>query len=79
MINSLMHSLVQVGRYKHYKGNYYWVYGVVRHCDSQEWLVLYGANEPQWVRPLEEFKERVTFNGKNVARFQLLPDKVVAR
>lgn len=67
---------IQPGRYRHYKGSYYWVFGVVRDCSTQEVLVLYGAKDPQWVRPLTEFKERVEFDGKKVARFELLPDIV---
>ncbi len=63
------------GKYKHYKGNEYEVYGVVTHSETVEPMVLYRAlygERGLWVRPLEMFRETVTINGEDVLRFALV-------
>ncbi|WP_221797793.1 DUF1653 domain-containing protein [Oceanobacter mangrovi] len=63
----------QPGRYRHYKGMEYEVFGLVRHSETEEWLVhyrtLYG-DFSHWVRPLAMFTEQVEVNGEPVARFE---------
>jgi len=60
------------GIYRHYKGQDYQVYGLARHSESAELLVvyrpLYGDRE-LWVRPLEMFTETVIVAGHTLPRF----------
>jgi len=62
------------GRYVHYKkGDEYTVIDVVRHSETQEWLVLYRAEygvKDLWVRPIGMFLESVNVNGEWVKRFK---------
>ncbi|MFL0798996.1 MAG: DUF1653 domain-containing protein [Agarilytica sp.] len=66
---------IAIGKYKHYKGNEYEVYGVVTHSETVEPMVLYRAlygERGLWVRPLEMFRETVSINGEDVLRFTLV-------
>lgn len=59
--------------YKHYKGNFYKVYGTVRHSETEEMMVLYQAlygDFGYWVRPLTMFMEDVNCNGVIMKRFE---------
>lgn len=62
------------GTYVHYKnGKHYTVIDVVRHSETDEFMVLYRAEYGDyglWVRPLTIFMEKVTRNGKQVRRFE---------
>ncbi len=67
------------GIYEHYKGNRYEVMGMVRHSETDEFMVLYKALYPSefgdgalWVRPLAMFQEDVTINSQKVPRFRYL-------
>lgn len=63
------------GKYRHYKGNEYQVLDVVRHSETDEWLVLYKPLYGQgllWVRPYEMFFEAVMLEGSCVPRFSLV-------
>jgi len=66
---------LELGKYKHYKGNMYDVIGVAKHSETLEEVVvyraLYGKNE-LWVRPLKMFLEEVNVNGKKVPRFEYI-------
>jgi len=69
-----MSKSIKIGKYQHYKGNFYEVIGVARHSETLEELVVYRAlygDGDLWVRPLEMFLESVEFNGKLVPRFKL--------
>ena len=61
------------GTYVHYKnGKHYTVIDVVRHSESEEWMVLYRAEYGDyglWVRPLAMFMETVEKDGQPVRRF----------
>ena len=61
------------GTYRHYKGNLYQVYGVAKHSETGEQLVvyvpLYGEGG-YWVRPLDMFTEEVELDGQRVPRFE---------
>jgi hypothetical protein len=63
------------GCYQHYKGPYYQVYGVARHSETEEPLViyrtLYGEHD-LWVRPLNMFCETVDVDGKSLPRFKFI-------
>ncbi len=64
---------INLGRYRHYKGNDYTVLGVALHSETHEELVVYrqeyGAHG-LWVRPKEMFLETVIVDGQAVPRFQ---------
>lgn len=50
------------GIYKHYKGNLYQVFGLARHSETEEYLVVYQAlygEQGYWVRPLTIWLEPV--------------------
>ncbi len=69
--------LLQQGLYQHYKGKHYWVHGLARHSETEEWYVVYETRygvEPEtlWVRPLTMFLEDVEVDGKPVPRFRYL-------
>lgn len=66
---------MELGIYKHYKGNLYEVIGVARHSESLEEMVVYKATyqkegENLWVRPLAMFNESIMVNGVEVMRFE---------
>ncbi len=64
---------MQLGRYRHYKGNDYLVLGTARHSETEEELVVYRQDYGErglWVRPKQMFLESVEFEGKTVPRFQ---------
>ena len=70
--------MIELGRYRHYKGNEYSVLGVARHSESQEELVVYRqeyGDHGLWVRPVEMFLESVQVEGRGVPRFQFLGPK----
>ncbi|RUO79973.1 DUF1653 domain-containing protein [Idiomarina tyrosinivorans] len=60
------------GKYQHYKGPFYQVIDVVRHSETEEWLVLYKplyGDQDLWVRPYDMFVETVEINGTAQPRF----------
>ncbi len=73
-----MKTLIQPlpGRYRHYKGLEYEVFGTARHSETEEWLVIYRAlygDFGLWVRPLEMFTEQVVLkDGTQCPRFALI-------
>lgn len=66
-------SEIKLGKYRHYKGKDYEVFGVARHSETLEEFVvyrtLYGKYD-LWVRPIKMFKEKVVVEGKNKPRFK---------
>lgn len=75
-----MQPFIQPGQYRHYKGNIYWVLGIVRHSETAEWLVLYGSNskDPEWVRPYSHFFEKVKVEGEERDRFELISQSALS-
>jgi len=72
-------SELKIGKYKHYKGNFYKVIGVAKHSETLEDLVVYEClyDNPKsklWIRPLKMFIEEVEINGKKVPRFEFIED-----
>ena len=68
---------LELGLYKHYKGNIYEVIGIARHSETLEELVVYKATyqkegENLWVRPKSMFTESLTIDGLTVKRFSKL-------
>ena len=70
-------SELKTGVYRHYKGPEYQVYGVAKHSETEEQLVvyrpLYGESN-LWVRPLSMFVESVILEEKSLPRFQWIRD-----
>ncbi|MWV16081.1 DUF1653 domain-containing protein [Pseudomonas sp. L-22-4S-12] len=66
---------LQPGLYRHYKGPQYRVFGVARHSETEEDVVVYQALYGEfglWVRPLEMFCGTVEVDGETVPRFALI-------
>ncbi len=66
---------MELGLYKHYKGNLYEVIGIARHSETLEEFVVYKATyqeegENLWVRPLAMFLETVVIDGVERKRFE---------
>ena len=66
---------IEVGLYKHYKGNIYEVIGVAKHSETLEEMVVYKATyqaegQNLWVRPLKLFLETIIVNGQSIKRFE---------
>lgn len=65
---------IQLGIYRHYKGNLYHLMGEAIHSETGELLVVYRALYGEykvWVRPKSMFFEDVELNGNSVPRFAL--------
>ena len=72
--------MIKLGKYQHYKGNFYQVLGVARHSETTEEMVMYQAlyefgKDVVWVRPLSMFLESVEFDGKIVPRFRFVEEE----
>jgi cyclomaltodextrinase / maltogenic alpha-amylase / neopullulanase len=71
---------MKLGRYQHYKGNFYEVIGVAHHSETLEELVVYRAlykhevygDNSLWVRPKKMFLKNVIIEGKEISRFTLI-------
>ena len=71
-------KLLKLGKYRHYKGNYYEVLDVARHSETEEELVVYRklyGDYSLWVRPLGMFLEKVTVDGCDVDRFEWIGER----
>ncbi|WGO97082.1 DUF1653 domain-containing protein [Saccharophagus degradans] len=67
-----MNDKITLGKYRHYKGNEYYVEDVARHSEDLSYLVVYRCLYGEfglWVRPLEMFLEDVTIDGVVQPRF----------
>ncbi|GAC18999.1 DUF1653 domain-containing protein [Paraglaciecola arctica] len=68
---------LEIGRYRHYKGNEYEVIGVAKHSEDETELVVYRplyGERGLWVRPLDMFTETVQVEGLDTPRFKYLGD-----
>ena len=68
-------SEVAPGRYRHYKGGEYTVFGVARHSETDELLVVYRPEygvRDLWVRPQSMFTELVETQRGLESRFALI-------
>lgn len=69
---------IEIGVYKHYKGNKYRVLGVGCHTEKHEYYVVYTPFEHKddlpemWIRPHAMFTETVNVDGSIVPRFEKL-------
>ncbi len=68
---------IRPGRYRHYQGREYQVYGTAKHSETEEKLVIYRClygDFSLWVRPLELFLSSVEREGKVCPRFELISE-----
>ena len=68
-------SDVRLGRYRHFKGQLYEVFGVAKNSETQEELVIYRAlygDYSLWVRPKKMFLEVLEIEGKMIPRFEYI-------
>jgi hypothetical protein len=66
---------IKTGRYRHFKGGEYAVYGVAQHSETGELMVVYSplyGDGGLWVRPLAMFEQTVERDGKLLPRFQFV-------
>jgi hypothetical protein len=69
---TLSADAIRPGRYRHYKGRDYIVYGTATHSETEELMVVYRTDygdKSFWARPLEMFIEDVEVDGKILPRF----------
>ena len=67
-----MSNFVQPGRYRHYKGKEYQVFGCARHTETEEEFVVYQALYGEcglWIRPKAMFLEDVKIGTTMIPRF----------
>jgi len=70
--------MIKIGKYQHFKGNYYQVLHLAKHSETQECLVIYqplykhGNDLGIWARPLAMFDETIEREGKMVKRFSFI-------
>lgn len=69
--------MLKLGKYQHYKGNFYKVIGVAKHSETLEDLVVYETlyDNPEsklWARPLKMFTENIVVNGKEIPRLKFI-------
>jgi len=68
---------IELGRYKHFKGEEIEIIGIGHHSETLEQLVFYRAlkdseefgNNALWARPIEMFSETVEYEGNAINRF----------
>lgn len=66
-------SIIQPGRYRHFKGNEYEVLGIARHSETEEPVVVYRAlygERGLWTRPADMWNETISIGEKTVKRFE---------
>ncbi|MCW8831704.1 MAG: DUF1653 domain-containing protein [Colwellia sp.] len=67
--------MLKLGKYQHFKGNFYQVLHIARHSETEEYLVVYHPFDKKddiWVRPLSMFTETIIRDGKSIQRFQFI-------
>jgi len=70
-------SGIRPGRYRHYKGNEYIVFGTATHSETEEVMVVYRTDygdKSYWVRPIQMFKETVNIEGSLKPRFEFISE-----
>jgi len=71
---------IKLGKYQHFKGNFYQVIAVARHSETLAEFVVYQAlydspefgNNAVWIMPKENFLETVIIDGRSVPRFKFV-------
>ena len=73
--------MLKIGKYQHFKGNFYQVLHLAKHSENEEYMVVYlplydnehGQREV-WVRPLTMFDETIERDGKTLKRFSYVAE-----
>ena len=71
-------STIDSGVYQHYRGDYYLIFFVSRHTETEEEEVVYQSLQGDfrvWSRPLKMFNDFVDYNGQTQPRFIKVADK----
>jgi cyclomaltodextrinase len=67
---------LQLGRYRHFKGNEYEVIGTAKDSETLALFVvyraLYGDMQQLWIRPVTMFLEEIERDGKRMPRFTFI-------
>ncbi len=69
--------MIQLGKYRHFKGGEYKVIAIANHSETLEKMVVYRAlygEKEVWVRPLHLWTQTVEVDGVRVPRFQKIQD-----
>jgi hypothetical protein len=69
--------MLALGKYQHFKGQYYQVLQLAKHSETEELMVVYQALYGEhgiWVRPLAMFDEVIERDGKRIKRFSLVAE-----
>ncbi|MGB1198687.1 MAG: DUF1653 domain-containing protein [Thalassotalea sp.] len=72
-------SDLTLGRYQHFKGNYYQVLHLAKDSETENVFVVYQpeyGDRDIWIRPLSMFIETITREGKTFQRFTKVADKL---
>ena len=66
--------MIELGYYKHFKGNLYEVIGIGKHSETLEELVIYKSLKDNsiWVRPISMWNETVERDNKTYKRFEYI-------
>ena len=65
--------MIELGKYRHFKGNEYEVIALAKHSETEEEMVVYKAlygSQGIWVRPVSMWTEVITREGQTFQRFQ---------
>ena len=73
--------MLKMGKYQHFKGNYYQVLHLAKHSENEEYMVVYqplydnkeGIRDI-WVRPLNMFDEVIEREGIKLKRFSFIEE-----
>mgnify|MGYP003387139473 FL=1 len=69
--------MIKLGKYQHFKGNYYQVLHLARHSETEETFVVYHPFDNKddiWIRPLTMFTETIIREGQTLQRFQYIEE-----
>jgi len=76
--------MIKIGKYQHFKGNFYQVLHCARHSETEEWFVVYkpldklsNVENNLWIRPLSMFTETIKRNGKSMKRFSYVSNVLI--
>ena len=68
---------IRKGKYRHFKGNEYFVLGIAHHSETMEPMVVYQAlygDQSLWVRPASMWNEIITNDEYHGPRFQFIEE-----
>lgn len=72
-----MSQTIQLGKYRHFKGQEYEVLAIAKHSETLEEMVVYKALYGEfgtWVRPASMWTEAITRDGQTFKRFEKIEE-----